>query len=172
LQHEGSRGQSRFGGQSQQQVAAFGGVAVAEITGEPTTTNRTVSRHDMLCCSSEMPSLPRLTPSESEPADSHTTRRASCIGVFTEAKTQIQQARDTRVNDPVKDAGPVTTTCEDATVRQELKLIRDGLGLHANSIGQLPDGEFIRPCQGVQNAKSRAIGEDLEQLLQLGGLPW
>jgi hypothetical protein len=56
----------------------------------------------------------------------------------------------------------VTTAAKDTSVREELKLVGDGLGLHANRLGQLADAELTRTCQGMKHAQPRAVGEDFE----------
>jgi hypothetical protein len=47
LQQEGSAGHRGFGGQSQQQAAAFSGVGVNDVVGEPRRTSRMVNSNDM-----------------------------------------------------------------------------------------------------------------------------
>ena len=52
------------------------------------------------------------------------------------------------------DAVPVPPGRQDAEVGQPLKLVRHGLGLHANRGGEVGHAQFFGPHQGVQEPQA------------------
>jgi hypothetical protein len=60
----------------------------------------------------------------------------------------------------------VPSGTEDASVRQALKLIRDGLRLHRNRSRKIGYSQLAGPRQSVQQAETGIVGQDLEDAHQ------
>jgi hypothetical protein len=51
-----------------------------------------------------------------------------------------------------------------------LELVRDGLRLHPDCIGQVTDAQLALSGEGVEEPEPRIVGEDLEEIHQPGRL--
>lgn len=102
-------------------------------------------------------------------SDGHRGRGQACLAVarvLREAKTLVKQGDNAGVHDAIVDADAVAQTADDTLVGQALKLVRHSLGRHAESVGELGDGEARVQNQGVQEAQPRPAREYLEGALE------
>jgi hypothetical protein len=75
----------------------------------------------------------------------------------------VQDAGYTAVRDVIADAHAAPAACENSQVRKPLELVTHRLGLHADRLGQLRDGQIPGASQGVEEAQAGVVGQDLKQ---------
>jgi len=91
-------------------------------------------------------------------------------GTFGEAQPLVEQSGDALIDDPVADAEAVPAAAQDAAIHQPLKLVRNGLRLHADGSGEIGDAQLARFRQGVQESEPGIVCKDLENGHQPSGL--